>query len=297
MGLLEKVKNLEQEGSLPSQNDGRYFFVRSHVASILNELNVEYASFLFKKAGFFYLAFPFELDSQTFVKTAIDASLIASKSQKDVPYIAFCSDDIESGGANALLKDAFLFPIDDAGMEFLLLKFKGDIPFETNEKFYETIEKNIDSIKKTYKENEMLIKTCVPPYSKYAGFTSIESKLQGSIEASTVANFMEFSFSDMFDFSSLHNNFDDLVIFYSLVNRITALLGKSNLSLLKKDLSLHACIFSSQRVDEAIYSTTLKSLLPSIYGSSLIEKLKLNFYDVENAKDEIKSWIEDSYLA
>lgn len=300
MGLLEKVKSLEQEEA--SQNEGRYFFVRSSIASLLSELNIEYASFLLKKAGFFYLSLPFGLDSETFRKTEIDASLIASKLQGGASCIAFSSDDLKNSGetvgmGSSILSGAFLFPMDELGVEFLLLKFEDESLDIANKDVYASIENKIGSIKKTYKENEMLVKTCLPSFPKYTGSTSIESKLQGSIVASTVANFMEFSFSDMFDFSLLHNDVDSLVIFYSIVNRISALVGKSNLTVLKKDLSLCTCVFSSQCVDEAIYSATLKNVLSSIYGTSLIKKLKINFfYDVKNAKDEIKSWIEDSYL-
>lgn len=207
----------------------------------------------------------------------------------------FLSFPNETNEDFSLLQDSFVYPMDEGSCVFLLLKFDENSESSISEEKKKELFSEMEAFKRDYKENESLINTCTPLYRRHVGFSFIESKLDGSALTSMKISFIKFSFDKAFDVLNLESDENLLPMFYSLVNRIGILVGKSNFSLLQKDLSLNACIFSSQPLDEFIYSTALKSVLSSIYGYSLIEKLKMTFsYDIKNPKDEIRQWMENS---
>ena len=74
------------------------------------------------------------------------------------------------------------------------------------------------------------------------------------------------------------------------------MIGRSNLAILDKNLILNACIFSSIPLDYGVYSSTLKTVLFSIYGKELIEKLEISFVKtLYDKRERISSWIAESY--
>ena len=297
MGLLTKTKEFkateECRKDLP-----RYFSFKECFSHFLDEVGALSVAFLVKHAGLFHLAFPLSFDVATFKSASFDASY--SLEGTFVELFSESMDgfaNIESeAGLKYLRENSILIPMDERRCFFLFLKLKeGDSFFSSQEK-RDSLLSCVEAFKKTYKENETLIETCTLPISKGLGFSFVESKLKGAVIASTVANIIKISFESVFDLSLLEENIEDLKLFYSMANRISILIGSSNLAVLEKNYSLNVCIFSSQLLDEGIYTMTLKSVLSSIYGSSLIDKLTIKFEKgVSSPKEEIKRWIENIY--
>ena len=299
MGLLNKLKNLEGERKMESytQDKPRYFFFKSLFASFLEKVHAEYGAFLVKHAGVFNIAFPIGIDSETFRLSSFDASFVSIdniSSFLDSFVILKQKECFECDAS--FFENTLLYSLDDGNCVFLLLKFDESPNVLFNDENKNDLICEVENFQKEYKNNRILIETCVPPFLKYVGSSSIESKLEGSLIASTIPNFIKFSFKDAFEISDLHSNLDSLVLFYSIVNRISSLIGRYSFAVLEKDLSLNVCIFSSQKLDKNVYGSTLKALLSSMYGFSLIERIGVDFhFDIKNAKEEIEAWVGDAY--
>ena len=306
MGFLDKAKSIEATVVTPVTTDvamkPRFSSFMFSLSSFLENIGAEYGAFLIKKGGVFYVACPVGLDTQTFNETTFDASTVmkehSSETGEDLkPFITF--DATEEHGtlhATSLLSDAVLYPMDENNCVFLLWKFEDPSVSPLKNGKIDTLINAVEKFKKEYKENEVMVATCLPPLPKYLGTSSIESKLEGSNLTSKELNFITFSFDEIFDLAQLEDDIDSLVVFYSLVNRIMLLIGKSNFAVLQKDFSLKACVFSSQALDKNIYITTIRTVLSSIYVSSLADKIKIVFKEnVENPKDEVLGWLENIY--
>lgn len=292
MGLLDRAKKLEiakREDGLP-----RYFLFKFAFESFLKDIGARKGAFLVKQGKYFHLAFPINIDCEVFKKYSLDATLMMSFEEvENTPFVLF-DKDVEDSVEIELLSTSILYKLDDLGCVFLLLDFANRLDvLKNNEKILISKTKDFE---KEYEKNEILINTSIPPFPKYIGVSSIESKMQGAVLASTSPNFIEFTFSSMFDFSSLHRNKDELPLFYSIVNRISKMIGRSNFAILEKDLVLNVCIFSSIPLDDVVYSSTLRTVLCSIYGKDLVDKLGISFIRTLHDKSEkISSWINESY--
>ncbi|MGP1437984.1 MAG: hypothetical protein ACTTKH_02805 [Treponema sp.] len=292
MGLLDKLKKLE---NIKEDDDSpRYFLFKDLFENFLKSIDAKKGAFLVKQGKFFHLAFPINISCEVFRKYSFDASISIEEYSQE-PFILF-DKNIESSNSfeTELLNTSVLYKLDDLGCVFLLLNFEDRLKaIQTNR---EELISKIEAFQKEYNQNEILINTSIPPYPKYIGISSIESKMQGAVLASTTPNFLKFHFSSMFELSSLHEEINNLPLFYSIVNRITNMIGRSNFAILEKDLTLNACIFSSLPLDGVIYSNTLKTVLSSIYGKDLINKLEISFIKELNDKHEkISSWINENY--
>ncbi|MGP1414869.1 MAG: hypothetical protein ACTTJ6_02880 [Treponema sp.] len=292
MGLLDKLKKIEnskKEDDLP-----RYFLFKLAFASFLKDVGAKRGAFLVKEGKYFHLAFPLDIDCEVFRSFSLDANVMLSIDRsQDAPFVFF--DDASSDSQKfELLNTSLLYELDDLGCMFLLMEFE-DRAKVLQDVRNELISKT-ENFKKEYEQNEILITTTIPPFPKYIGISSIESKMQGAVLASTSPNFLKFNFSLMFDFLSLHKDRDNLPLFYSMVNRISKMIGRSNFAILEKDFTLNACIFSTLPLDDAIYASTLKTVLCSIYGKDLIDKLEISFIKTLHDKHEkVSSWMSDNY--
>ena len=304
MGFLDRAKNIEVV--TPVSQDvamkPRFSSFMFSLSSFLENIGAEYGAFLIKKGGTFYVACPTGLDTQTFNETSFDASIIMEwqdkkKCESTLPFITFdCDEEHGTFHTSSLLNDSVLYPMDEYNCVFLLWRFEDTCfsPLKTGK--IDKLLNAIKTFKQEYKENEVMVATCLPPLPQYVGYSSIESKLEGSTLASKKLNFITFSFEEVFDLSHLEDDIDSLVMFYSMVNRILLLIGKSNFAVLQKDFSLKACIFSSQLLNKNIYTTTIKTVLSSIYAQSLVDKIKIVFReDVTHPKNEVFTWLENVY--
>jgi len=303
MGFLNRAKHIEVAPPVATDvaRKPRFSSFMFGFSSFLENIGAEYGAFLIKKGGVFYVACPVGLDTQTFNETSFDASVVmrgCEKACEDTkPFITFgCAEDHASLLSTSLLSDAVLYPMDDGHCVFLLWRFEDTSfsPFKNGK--IDSLVSAVEKFKKEYKENEVMVSTCLPPLPKYLGTSSIESRLEGSNLTSKKLNFITFSFDEVFDLCQLEDDIDSLVMFYSVVNRILLLIGKSNFAVLQKDFSLKTCIFSGQLLDRDIYITTIKTVLSSIYATSFVEKIKITFRDdVLQPKDEILKWLENVY--
>ena len=292
MGLLDKVKKLEnvkREDELP-----RYFLFKFTFESFLKDIGARKGAFLVKQGKYFRIAFPINIDCEMFKKYSLDANLMMSFEEvENTPFVLF-EKNVDNSIETKLLNTSILYKLDDLGCVFLLLDFANRLDILKNNE--EVLISKTKDFEKEYEQNEILINTSVPPFPKYVGISSIESKMQGAVLASTSPNFIEFTFSSMFDFSYLHKNKEELPLFYSIVNRISKMIGRSNFAILEKDLVLNVCIFSSLPLDDVVYSSTLRTVLCSIYGKDLVDKLGISFIRTLHDKHEkISSWVSESY--
>lgn len=290
MGLLDKVRKLENEKKeLP-----RYFLFKLAFESFLKDIGARKGSFLLKQGKVFNLAFPINIDCDIFRKYSLDASLMSSVEEDESGAFVLFNKDVASSIKMELLATSLLHKMDDLGCVFLLLDFDNRMDIIKNNN--DILLAKIKEFKSEYDQNKILIDTSIPLFIKYLGSSAIESKMQGAVLASTKPNFLEFNFSSMFNLSSLHQDIDNLPLFYSIVNRISKMIGRSNLAILDKNLILNACIFSSVPLDYGVYSSTLKTVLFSIYGKELIEKLEISFVKtLYDKRERISSWIAESY--
>jgi len=301
MGFLNRAKSIE---TIATTNDiamkPRFSSFMFNFSYFLENIGAEYGAFLIKKGGTFYVACPVGLDTQTFNETSFDATIIMANRDKeekeDIKPFIICTEEHTTSFSTSLLHDAVLYPMDESSCVFLLWKFEDTCfsPLKTGK--MNALVSSVESFRKEYKENEVMVATCLPPLPKYVGSSSVESKLEGSSLTSKKLNFITFYFDEIFNLSQLEDDIDSLVTFYSLINRILLLIGKSNFAVLQKDFSLKTCIFSSQLLDKNIYTKTIKSVLSSIYASSLVDKIKVIFReDVLHPKDEVLAWLENVY--
>lgn len=290
MGLLDKVKKLENEKK--DDNLPRYFLFKTLFESFLKDINAKKGAFLVKQGKFFHLAFPINIETEVYRRYSLDASIMLSVDEDtDAPFVLL---DGDASLEMDILRTSLLYKLDDLGCAFLLLSFENRLEIIQNSR--DKLISKIETFQKEYEQNEILISTSIPPFPKYTGTSSIESKMEGAVLASTKPNFLEFCFASMFDFSSLHADADNLPLFYSIVNRIGNMIGRSNFAILEKDLTLNVCIFSSLPLDNEIYGVTLKTVLSSIYGKDLIDKLEVVFVKTLHDKyEKISSWISESY--
>ena len=290
MGLLDKVRKLENEKKeLP-----RYFLFKLAFESFLKDIGARKGAFLLKQGKVFNLAFPINIDCDIFRKYSLDASLMSSVEEDESGAFVLFNKDVASSIKMELLATSLLHKMDDLGCVFLLLDFDNRMDIIKNNN--DILLAKIKEFKSEYDQNKILIDTSIPLFIKYLGSSAIESKMQGAILASTKPNFLEFNFSSMFNLSSLHQDTDNLPLFYSIVNRISKMIGRSNLAILDKNLILNACIFSSIPLDYGVYSSTLKTVLFSIYRKELIEKLEISFVKtLYDKRERISSWIAESY--
>lgn len=275
MGLLKKVKNLDMNVESPNKCIPRYELFKSRFAHFLGKMGAEYGAFLIKHAAVFHLAFPIGINADTFKNVFFDASVLLDVITSSKMFLSFPN---EMNKDVCLLQGATLYPMDESSCVFLLLKLDESSEVAISEEKKKELLCEIQTFKNEYRENESLIQTCTPLYKRYVGFSFLESKFDGSAQDSMTVNFIKFSFDNAFDLLRLEHDIDLLPLFYSLINRIGILIGKSNFSILQKDLSLNACIFSRQPLDETVYSRVLRNVLSSIYGESLIEKITISFF-------------------
>ena len=292
MGLLDKVRKLESLKKPPELP--RYFLFKFVFESLLKDIGAREGAFLVKQGKFFHLAFPINVDCDVFRKYSLDASLISSSSEKGEGAFLLLEKETDSISEMELLSTSLLYKMDELGCIFLLMDFADRA--NVIEKNNDVLLAKVKEFKKVYEQNKILVDTSIPLFPKYLGISAIESKMQGAVLASTTPNFLEFNFSSMFNFPFLHQDRDNLPLFYSIVNRITKMIGRSNFTILEKNLTLNACIFASIPLDYITYSSTLKTVLFSIYGCELIDKLEISFVKtLSDKKERIASWIADSY--
>lgn len=292
MGLLDKIKKLET--TKKEDELSRYFLFKLIFDSFLKDIGARAGAFLVKQGKYFHLAFPINMNSEIFKTFSLDATIMLSVEKKVGDCFLLFDENQGDFNEIELLKTSLLYELDDLGCSFLIIDFENRSNVLENNR--DELISRILEFKKDYEQNEILINTAMPPFPKYIGTSSIESKMQGSVLASTNPNFLKFDFSSMFDFSSLHNDKDKLPIFYSIVNRISKMIGRSNFAILEKDLTLNVCIFSSLPLDDMIYEATLKTVLSSIYGKDLIDKLEISFIKTLHDKYErVSSWISENY--
>lgn len=292
MGLLDKVKKLENVRK--DKESPRYFLFKFIFESLLKDIGAKRGAFLVKQGRNFCLAFPINIDCVLFRKYLLDATLILPIEEgKYDPFVLF--DKVLGGSIEMeLLNTSLLYKLDDLGCVFLLLDFDDRLSIIKNSK--EMLLSKIGDFKGEYEKNRILVDTSIPPFQEYLSTSSIESKMRGATLACTIPNFFEFTFFSMFDFSSLHEDKDNLPLFYSIVNRIKKMIGRYNFAILDKNLVLNTCIFSSLTLDFMVYTSTLKTVLSSIYGKDLIDKLGISVIKTLHDKNErITSWILENY--
>lgn len=298
MGLRIKAGAINSSEKLLNEDfiNSKYSKFESSFLFLLENLGINLACFLIKKEDNLIPAFPFGFNIDIFDKNIdfFKLTQVTDNFKNDIFYFEdfslfknfFIEDEYSK------IKSITLYSVENDEPVFLLLIQTLECKKEISK---EQIEQETKNFLPQYNSNKKIIKTCKCVYNGN-GITSIESKLNGAYLYKSKTKLIKFSFEKIFgETEKISENLNFLRLFYSVVNKIISLIGKSNFTVLDNSLSLNACIFSVNPIDENLYIAQIEDMLSTIYGKEITKSLNIEFLETDNIEKELKLWLAKSY--
>lgn len=294
MGLRQAAESLKT--NLPEEDNSLFFKIQNEYKKLLTDINIKKGGFLYCTGdGFYKLSFVEGILPKSFNTLAIPCKKIYDL------YVKKGADklgDFFLGGAlsefknffvsiEETMEDVYFLPMDEKHDFFMFAICQKNQTFNPT-----TIAKDkIEKFLRFYSSYKYIIETAYPIFQN----TNYESVL---LKAETAFNFGKFadkiliSLKGIFNFD--YNNLDILNLYYSLVNKIKLIIGKSNITILKNKEEIYACVFSSKGIPMDIYIAQSQSILENLYGKKLSEKIKITHSGTSNSLEDIKDFLKIS---
>ena len=311
MGLrhIAEVVNLKHQQPLkePNQDSHSTFFIaKQDFKSLLKGLEVEKGGFLIKTDEDFYsLCFASGIDITTFHRCIIPAEIIDSFNIEENKWYTLSDTNLSSiknffsSQEYISITDIILFSIEKNKTFLFLIKSQKDIYRNS----FNLI--NADQILRQYLSKydkyKLIIGTVRPAYPSQHGMDTIILKIESALNFNNQAHLVSISFKNIFpDVIKLQSDLDSLSLYYSMVNKIYNLIGKSNIAILGMDNSIYICIFSAQSIPMELYTKKILDNLYTIYGEELCSKLIVEYTgaskNINKIKDFFKAGINDKTI-
>lgn len=312
MGLrqIAEAVNLKHQQPLKEPNhdsNSPFFRAREGFKSLLKSLEVEKGGFLIKTDEDFYnLCFASSVDITTFHRCIIPSEIINNFDIQENKWYALSDTNLSSirnffsSQEYISITDIILFAIEQNKSFLFLIKSQKDV-YRNSFNLINADQILNDNLSYYCDNYKSIIESTRPVYPFQHGTDTIMLKIESALNFNNQAHLVKISLANIFpDVIKLQTDLDLLSLYYSLINKIYNLIGKSNIAILGIDNCIYISIFSAQNIPMDLYIKKLLDNLHDIYGKKLCSNLIAEYTgtskNINRIKDFFKAGINDKTL-
>ena len=302
MGLRQKAEAVSiktyQPPKAPTESPSSPFFdAKNNFQTLLKNLQIEKGGFLVKTNEDFYnLCFASGVDITTFHRCMIPSSIIDGFKVQNNRY-SLTNNDLSSiknffsSQEYISITDIILYPIEKNKSFLFLIKSQKDVYREAFD--FEKADKQIGKFLPYYEQYKQIIEMTRPVYPFQYGTDTIILKIKSALNINNTAHLLKIAFFHIFPNTvKLQCDLNSLELYYSIINKILNLMGKSNMAILGMDNCLYASIFSSETLPIDIYTQKITASLTKIYGEDICSKILMDYTGSSKNINEIKTFFK-----
>ena len=303
MGLRQKAEAVSIKAYQPSQAPTErphspFFDAKNNFQALLNNLQIGKGGFLVKANDDFYnLCFAAGVDITTFHRCMIPSSIIKGFEAKQNNRYSLTNKDLSSiknffsSQEYISITNLILYPLEEAKTFLFLIKSQKDFYREAFD--FEKADKLVKEFLPYYDQYKQIIETARPVYPFQYGTDTIMLRIKSALNLNNTAHLLKISFLHVFtDRVTLQSDLNTLELYYSIINKILNLIGKSNMAMLGMDNCLYASIFSSETLPMDIYTQKITASLSKIYGEDICSKILMDYTGTSKDINEIKTFFK-----
>ncbi|UTC68163.1 MULTISPECIES: hypothetical protein [unclassified Treponema] len=303
MGLRQKAEavgiNAYRPPNAPIEWASSPFFdAKKNFKDLLKTLHIEKGGFLVKTGEDFYnLCFASGVDITTFHRCVIPAELIDSFAVEENEWYSLSDKDLKSiksyfsSQEYISITDIFLFSIEKDKTFLFLIKSQKDVYRDSFD--LQKADKDLKDFLPLYNECKFIIETARPVYPFQYGTDTIMLKIKSALNFDNTAHLLKIAFFHIFpDSVKLQSDLNTISLYYSIINKILNLMGKSNMAILGMDNCLYASIFSSETMPMELYTKKITASLTKIYGEDICSRLLMEYTGTSKNINEIKTFFK-----
>ena len=292
MGLRQKAEAVSIKAHRPpkaptERPHSPFFDAKNNFQALLKNLQIEKGGFLVKANEDFYnLCFAAGVDITTFHRCMIPSSIIEGFEAKQNNRYSLTNKDLSSiknffsSQEYISITNLILYPLEEAKTFLFLIKSQKDFYREAFD----------------FEKADKLVKEFLPYYDQYKQIietATIMLKIKSALNLNNTAHLLKISFLHVFtDRVTLQSDLNTLELYYSMINKILNLIGKSNMAMLGMDNCLYASIFSSETLPMDIYTQKITASLSKIYGEDICSKILMDYTGTSKDINEIKTFFK-----
>ena len=302
MGLKQRAEavniNNYRPPKAPTESPSSPFFdAKNNFQALLKNLQIEKGGFLVKTNEDFYnLCFAAGVDITTFHRCMIPSSIIDGFKAQNNRY-SLTNNDLSSiknffsSQEYISITDIILYPVEENRSFLFLIKSQKDIYREIFD--FEKADKLVREFLPYYEQYKQIIEMTRPVYPFQYGTDTIMLKIKSALNLNNTAHLLTIKFLHVFtDRVKLQCDLNSLELYYSIINKILNLMGKSNMAILGMDNCLYASIFSSETLPIDIYTQKITASLTKIYGEDICSKILMDYTGSSKDINEIKTFFK-----
>ena len=302
MGLRQKAETVSiktyRSPKAPTERPHSLFFdAKNNFQTLLKNLQIEKGGFLVKTNEDFYnLCFAAGVDITTFHRCMIPSSIIDGFKVQNNRY-SLTNNDLSSiknffsSQEYISITDIILYPVEENRSFLFLIKSQKDIYREIFD--FEKADKLVREFLPYYEQYKQIIEMTRPVYPFQYGTDTIMLKIKSALNLNNTAHLLTIKFLHVFtDRVKLQCDLNSLELYYSIINKILNLMGKSNMAILGMDNCLYASIFSSETLPIDIYTQKITASLTKIYGEDICSKILMDYTGSSKDINEIKTFFK-----
>ena len=302
MGLRQKAEAVSiktyQPPKAPTESPSSPFFdAKNNFQTLLKNLQIEKGGFLVKTNEDFYnLCFASGVDITTFHRCMIPSSIIDGFKVQNNRY-SLTNNDLSSiknffsSQEYISITDIILYPIEKNKSFLFLIKSQKDVYREAFD--FEKADKQIGKFLPYYEQYKQIIEMTRPVDPFQYGTDTIILKIKSALNINNTAHLLKIAFFHIFPNTvKLQCDLNSLELYYSIINKILNLMGKSNMAILGMDNCLYASIFSSETLPIDIYTQKITASLTKIYGEDICSKILMDYTGSSKNINEIKTFFK-----
>lgn len=303
MGLRQKAEAVSikayQPPRAPTERPHSPFFdAKNNFHSLLKNLHIEKGGFLVKTNEDFYnLCFAENVDITTFHRCMIPSSIIDGFDFKQDNRYSLTTKDLKSiknffsSQEYISITDIILYQVEENRSFLFLIKSQKDVYRESFD--FKKADKLVSDFLPYYDQYKQIIETARPVYPFQYGTDTIMLKIKSALNLNNTAHLLTIAFFHVFpDRITLQSDLNKLSLYYSIINKILNLIGKSNMAILGMDNCLYASIFSSETLPMDIYTKKITASLSKIYGEDICSKILMDYTGTSKNINEIKDFFK-----
>ena len=302
MGLRQKaeavsIKTYEPPKAPTESPSSPFFDAKNNFQALLKNLQIEKGGFLVKTNEDFYnLCFASGVDITTFHRCMIPSSIIDGFKVQNNRY-SLTNNDLSSiknffsSQEYISITDIILYPVEENRSFLFLIKSQKDVYREAFD--FKKADKQIGKFLPYYDQYKQIIEMTRPVYPFQYGTDTIMLKIKSALSFNNAAHLLTIKFLHVFtDRVKLQSDLNTLELYYSIINKILNLIGKSNMAILGMDNCLYASIFSSETMPMDIYTQKITASLSKIYGEDICSKILMDYTGTSKDINEIKTFFK-----
>lgn len=303
MGLRQRAEAVNINNYRPlkdpvEDHPSPFFDAKKNFKTFLKELHIEKGGFLIKTNEDFYnLCFASGFDVTTFHRCMIPSEIIENLQIIENNWVSITNTskvsikNFFSSQEYMSITDIILHSIEKEKTFLFLVKSQKDIYRETFD--FGKADISLEKFIPIYEKYKLIIETARPVYPFQYGTNTIMLKIKSAINFNNTAHLLKIAFFHIFpDTVKLQTDLNILELYYSMINKILNLIGKSNMAILGMDNCLYASIFSSENLPMDIYTKKITASLTKIYGEDLCAKLLIDYTGTSKNINEINDFFK-----